>query len=740
MRWKRLIVIAVLMIAALLVTGYAILVSYDFNNYKPKIAQAVKEATGRELKIDGDIKVRLGLSPWVLVEDISFQNAPWGSRSELAKITCLKAQVALFSLIKGMVEVKRLILEKPDILLETDLSGKSNIEFQTGGQSRGAPPSLFLKGVKIEKGLLTYRDGESGKTYSLSLEKLNVAIPDGESPIEVHSQGALNGRSFEIEGTLGSMKALIDPMRKGPIELKARFGGAAIIAKGEIRDAFNVQGLAITVAAKGPSISEFIEVTGAVDMPDIGPFSLEASLIDSAEKLSIEKISLEAGSRELAEVTIKGAIEDLLTLHGVNLNFTARGKDLANLEKLTGRTMPIKGPFIVSGQVVNLSDKAYKFSDLNVVLGENNFKGSVDLNLAGKRPWVVAALSSQKLDLRPMLQRGDKSSHMADQKIEFGKKKDKVFPSGPLSLGALKVVNGNFKMRAGQILLPRVALDDFTAEMTLKDGRLMVNPIKSLIGGGSVEGRFDLHPQGESAALEMEMKIDKLALGPMMRKLGVEQTLEGTLDVKLNVNATGGSIAELMARLRGNTIMVMGEGRIDTKHIEFFGADLSSSIFRLINPFRHKTSYTEVNCFVSRFDIEDGLANCAAFVLDTKHTTVIGVGEIDLKNERLNISFKPSPKKGFGVSGVARISFSLHELTNPFKLGGTLANPSLAIDPTQTAITIGKLAGGLAFGPVGIAVVLADVSTGDKNPCLAAIEAAEKGVKVSPNGKRRGLR
>ena len=51
-----------------------------------------------------------------------------------------------------------------------------------------------------------------------------------------------------------------------------------------------------------------------------------------------------------------------------------------------------------------------------------------------------------------------------------------------------------------------------------------MNPIKSLIGGGSVKGRFDLHPQGESAALEME--IDKLVLGPMMRKLGVERTLK----------------------------------------------------------------------------------------------------------------------------------------------------------------------------------------------------------------------
>jgi uncharacterized protein involved in outer membrane biogenesis len=992
--WKRLIVIAALVIAALILTGYAILVSYDFNKYKPMIAQAVKKATGRELKIDGDIRVKLGLSPWVLFEDISFQNAPWGSRSELVKIKCLKVQVTLFPLIKGMIEVKRLILEEPDILLETDLSGKSNLEFQTGGQSSGTPPSPFLKGIKIERGLLSYRDGESGKTYSVNIEKLTAAIPDVESPIEVDSQGSLNGRPFEVKGTIGSMEALIDPMKNTPIELKARFGSASIIAKGEIRDAFNVQGLALTVAAKGPSISEFIGATGITDMPDIGTFSLEATLTDSAEKLSIEKISFEAGSRELAEVIIKGAIEDLPTmqgvnldfvirgedltnirklgaptlyfqkafmvsgiisspatknyrisdlkilfgknkakgridlnftrkrpqlsallssrktalgpfklainlsgpadkleikkldlnfgneslvavkltgaikdlnlLKGVNLNFTARGKDLANLEKLTGRPlpvkgafsafgkviipaeriykfsdlkvllgnndiggslvldlsgrepeitaelsskkvdltglltsdneqlaairllsylepvkmklklightdrlavedlgfnggteqlgklrltgvikdlqslegmdlsfvlkgddvanlkkvtgrpMPIKGPFIVSGQVANLSAKAYKLSDLKVVLGENNFKGSVDLNLAGKLPRVVAALSSQKLDLRPILQRDDKSSHTADRKVELGKKKNKVFSSDPLSLGALKVINGKFKMQVGQILLPRMALDDFNTEIILKDGHLMVNPIKSLIGGGSVQGRFDLHPQGESAALEMEIKIDKVALGPMLKELGVERTLEGTLDLKLNVNATGGSIAELMAGLRGDTIMVMGEGRIDNKHIQFLDADLSSSIFRLINPFKHKTNHTEVNCFVSRFDIEDGLADCTALVLDTKQTTVIGGGEIDLKSERLNISFKPSPKKGVDVSGWGRISFSLSKLTNPFKLGGTLANPSLAVDPTQTAITLGKLAGGLAFGAVGIAVVLADVSEGSE--------------------------
>jgi hypothetical protein len=41
------------------------------------------------------------------------------------------------------------------------------------------------------------------------------------------------------------------------------------------------------------------------------------------------------------------------------------------------------------------------------------------------------------------------------------------------------------------------------------------------------------------------------------------------------------------------------------------------------------------------------------------------------------------------------------------------------------------MAGGLLLGPFGIAAALVNVSTDDENPCLVAIEAGEKGVKVT---------
>ncbi|HJS30484.1 MAG TPA: AsmA family protein, partial [Alphaproteobacteria bacterium] len=51
----------------------------DFNQYKGLISDQVKQATGRDLAIKGELKLAIGLSPAVAVEDVTFSNASWGS-------------------------------------------------------------------------------------------------------------------------------------------------------------------------------------------------------------------------------------------------------------------------------------------------------------------------------------------------------------------------------------------------------------------------------------------------------------------------------------------------------------------------------------------------------------------------------------------------------------------------------------------------------------------------------------
>jgi len=127
MRWKWILGIAAILFAALIITIYVILSSYDYNNLKPHIAQAAKDATGRGLTLEGNINLKISLTPALVVENVSFQNAPWGSRPELARIKRFEVQVALFPLIFGNINVKRFVLIEPDIMIE--VGGISNLKF-----------------------------------------------------------------------------------------------------------------------------------------------------------------------------------------------------------------------------------------------------------------------------------------------------------------------------------------------------------------------------------------------------------------------------------------------------------------------------------------------------------------------------------------------------------------------------------------------------------------------------------
>jgi uncharacterized protein involved in outer membrane biogenesis len=311
-------------------------------------------------------------------------------------------------------------------------------------------------------------------------------------------------------------------------------------------------------------------------------------------------------------------------------------------------------------------------------------------------------------------------------------KRKKVFPADPLPLDALKHADATIKFRAGQVILPQMALNDLTTDISLKKGHLKVKPLKATIGGGTLDGRLELEPRGKAALMEAELKVDRLDLGKMLKDLEVTEALEGNLDVDVGVKGSGRSVAALMAGLDGETSVVMGKGSVDNKYIGLLGTDLSSGVLRLLNPFQEGEKHTVINCFVSRFDIKDGLAKSTALVFDTSSMTVVGKGNVNLKTEKLDLSIKPAPKEG--IAGT--VGLSLTELAKPFKLGGTLAKPSLKIDPAQTALTIGKAFGGMTlFGPVGIVSALASGPAGDENRCLAAIEAAKKGGEVPEEKK-----
>jgi hypothetical protein len=276
-----------------------------------------------------------------------------------------------------------------------------------------------------------------------------------------------------------------------------------------------------------------------------------------------------------------------------------------------------------------------------------------------------------------------------------------------------------------------ITLTDVSGDMSLLDGRLAINPFKAGMSGGKLNAQLDLQAQGKVAVLSAVMNVEGVGLGPLLKEVRKIEGIEGRLDADLNLKGRGGSVAAIMGGLDGKSVITMKEGKIDNTYLDLLAGDLKGTLSNLLGLSPQDSKFTAINCFVSGFNIKEGRADTTALVIDTDQMNVIGEGEIDLKTEKLNLAFTPSLKGGTGTRRTDRVKASLSELAKGFRLSGTLANPFLGMDTTQTAASIDKVIGGILAGRKGSPATSSSGAPADENLCPKAIEAARKGVKMS---------
>jgi AsmA family protein len=653
-RWKWILGIAAILVFSTTLAALVILPYIDFNTLKPFLTQAIKQETGRDLEIRGAIDLKLGFRPSLVVDDIVFQNAPWALGPEMVKIKRLEAKIMVFPLLNREIRITRLVLLEPDVLLETDKSGKWNFEFEKpeafphkDGPPRSATlPRMAFHRVEIEKGKVSYRDGATGMLYCIAIDRFTADSKELESPLVLAFNGSYQEKPLELSGTVGSPLLLKEPGKGYPVDLTAKGAGAQFRVEGTVQDVLNLKGLALKATGEVLSTSQMAAFLGGTLPAEFGPLQITFAISDAG-------------------------------------------------------------------------DYTYKFSDLRISSIAGDAAGNLMVSLGGRRPKISGVLASQRLNLNPFLN-GRKTRQAKPQNAA---KSGRLFPNDPLPLNILKSVDVELKLNARQVQWTQLPLTNLSLGVTLDDGRLILRPITGKVAGGDAEGRVEMHAQGSVATAKAVFKVKQMDL----RTLSLDLKVEGKADVDLDLMSRGSSVAGLMAGLNGRTVVVMGQGRVDNRTIQILVGDLASGIVPLLNPSSKSANHTDINCGVSGFEIQDGMATVTALVVDTPDMTVIGEGQVNLRDETLDLALKPYPR-----GGAAGFNFSLAELAKSFKLNGTLAAPSLRMDAEQTVLAALKAAGGvLLFGPAGIVAALAGHSSEGENPCLAAVESAKKGIKGS---------
>jgi AsmA protein len=192
MRAAKWILIAIVALVALLVAGAFVLTQVvDANRYKPEIERAVAEATGRPLKLDGDIE--LSFFPWIALKagagslgnPAGFDGEPllWWSEARVA--------AKLMPLLRDQLVIDRVTLTGAKVSLRRLADGRANWDgWGEQKASDGAPANniLNIAGVTVTEGSLNFRDDASGLTAELREWELETsAIRSGE-PVDVETK------------------------------------------------------------------------------------------------------------------------------------------------------------------------------------------------------------------------------------------------------------------------------------------------------------------------------------------------------------------------------------------------------------------------------------------------------------------------------------------------------------------------------------------------------------------------
>lgn len=641
-RWLKFTLIAVAGVCVAATVGIVILAyAIDLGKYAKLATDEVKALTGRELRIRGKLDIRFFPRLALVAEDVSFANAPWGSRPDMARAKRLEGSVALLPLLRKQVEITRLVLVEPDVLLETDAKGVGNWVFKppagakpgAGGELGGA--EVDLHGAEIDRGQLAWRDGAKKETLRLAIQRLRLDRKTLGDALNVDLAAAFRDQPFTLKGSMGPIRRLLAKDSSWPADLAFATAGATINVKGSI------------------------------------DFSAKLPKLDGELK---------------AEV-----------------------KDATGLARLSGGPLALPVPLTLTAKAKAAGDE-YLVEPMRATFGKSAIEGRVAVKTGGARPVATASVKSPLVDLGALAPRGGKPG--AGGRGGSGR----VFSDAPFPLEMLRSFDGTADAAIERLVLPNgIPLEKILVKAALKDGRLDVQPLQALVGGGTVAGHATLNAaRSRPATLALNIEGKGISGEKVAAAMGHAGSISGgNTDLALNLAGPGESLARFMGSANGEIRANMGAARTSGAALDF-GGDVLTKVADLANPSRRTEKYTEIKCAVVRLPVREGIATAQRTIaVETARVDLVAAGTINLRNEALDLALRPNVKEGLGIGAA-----SLAELV---RVTGTLANPTVGIDTLGSARAALSVGGAIVTGGLSLLGEAAlKRGAADPHPCQTA--------------------
>src|SRR5262244_616219 len=491
--------------------------TFDQNKAKQYISAAVNTATGRQLSINGDLKIDLGWISRVSASQIQFENAQWSKHPQMVEVGLFDVQIDLWQLLsKFRVVLPTVTISQPKVILEKNAEGTANWEFRAAPTATEPVPEERTEFPVIEK--LIIKDGtflfDNQETKARVELKLTQAEATGflEEPVKLKAEGTYQKLPLTLFLDGGSYQNLKDSKEPYPLQINLGAGKVKAQIHGNLTDPLAMKGEDVTLDIEGDDMANLFPLTRLV-FPSTPPYKLKGHLKHEGEVWSFSNFSGRVG-----------------------------GSDLSGTIRVD--TEP-KRPVMKADLVSNLLD----FKDLAGFIGGT--PGTASDN---------AASEEQKERAAPE------------------KENDRIFPDQRYDLERLSAMDADVRLRAKRILAPNIPIDDLNAKLSLNDGVLKFEPAVFGVANGRMEIYSTFDGSKKPSKVRIDSRLKQLNLKRFLADSSFAQKTIGPIGGRINISGTGESFRELMATASGNTFFVMSGGEISELLVRLAGLDVARTL------------------------------------------------------------------------------------------------------------------------------------------------------------------
>ncbi|HEY7687784.1 MAG TPA: AsmA family protein, partial [Dongiaceae bacterium] len=297
-RWRWVKIAMAAGVALLLLAGVAAIIAVnniDPRSYAGAITAAVEEATGRKLEINGDIDIAFGLTPEVVIEDITLANPKWSKQPLMASVKRLEVDIRLLPLLFGEVKIRRIVLSGAVINLERTADGKDNWTFELAGAAPATPAGAEAEGglpeinqVRIEDSKLVFDDQAAKERREAEIKMLKLSSSGLDRTLEFDLTAILDGQPLKAAGEIDSLQALMDGGDLA-VDVTLHSGESSLAAEGSIEAPYFESDMDLRIEGSGPTLAEIGRPFG-VALAERGPFKLSGAFTGGNKQYRVDEL------------------------------------------------------------------------------------------------------------------------------------------------------------------------------------------------------------------------------------------------------------------------------------------------------------------------------------------------------------------------------------------------------------------------------------------------------------------